>query len=123
MMVSMTVVAVVEDDPTDANFDLLQENLRRLQTLRDQDGQPLRIVKLPMPGVVAYQGQRLPASYANFYIANGMVLVPTYRHLNDAKALAILQREFSTRRVTGIDSKELIWGLGSFHCISQQEPA
>ena len=76
-----------------------------------------------MPGVVEYNAQRLPASYANFYIANGMVLVPTYRHENDAVALAILQKEFKDRRVIGIDSTELIWGLGSFHCISQQEPA
>jgi agmatine deiminase len=118
-----TVATVLEDDPADANYQVLQENLRRLRTLRDQKGQPFRIVKLPMPGVVEHQEQRLPASYANFYIANEMVLVPTYRHVNDAKALAILQREFSNRRVIGIDSMELIWGLGSLHCISQQEPA
>jgi agmatine deiminase len=118
-----TVATVVEDDPADENYELLRENLRRLQTFRDQNGEPFRIVELPMPGVVEYDGQRLPASYANFYIANGIVLVPTYRHANDAKALAILQREFPDRRVIGIDSTELIWGLGSFHCISQQEPA
>ena len=76
-----------------------------------------------VPGVVEHDGQRLPASYANFYIANKMVLVPTYRHVNDKRALEILQREFPDRRVIGIDSMELIWGLGSFHCISQQEPA
>jgi agmatine deiminase len=118
-----TVVTVVEDDPADANYQILQDNLQRLQTLSDQARQPLRIVKLPMPGVVEYQGQRLPASYANFYIANEIVLVPTYRHVNDTKALTILQSEFSDRRVIGVDSMELIWGLGSFHCISQQEPA
>ena len=118
-----TVVTVVEEDPQDENFQLLQENLRRLQTMRDQDGQPLRVVELPMPGLVEYDGQRLPASYANFYIANQIVLLPTFRHANDAKALTILQREFPTRRVIGVDSMELIWGLGSFHCISQQEPA
>ncbi len=117
-----TVVTVVEDDPTDLNYLLLRENLARLREMRDQDGRPLRIVELPMPGVVEHNGQRLPASYANFYIANEMVLVPTYRHSNDAKALAILQREFSDRQVIGVDSVELIWGLGSFHCISQQEP-
>jgi agmatine deiminase len=72
---------------------------------------------------VENDGQRLPASYANFYIANGLVLVPTYRHKNDRVALEILQREFPDRRVLGVDSTELIWGLGSFHCITQQEPA
>jgi agmatine deiminase len=102
---------------------LLQENLKRLRLLRDQDGKPFRIVELPMPGVIEYDGQRLPASYANFYIANGLVLVPTYRHANDEKAVAILQKEFPDRRVIGVDSTELIWGLGSFHCITQQEPA
>ena len=118
-----TVVTVVEEDPADANYALLQDNLRRLRGLRDQEGEPLRVVKLPMPGVVVHEGQRLPASYANFYIANQIVLVPTYRHANDVQALAILQKEFPNRRVIGIDSTELIWGLGSFHCISQQEPA
>lgn len=118
-----TVVTAVENAPSDLNFEILQENLRRLQELRDQDGRPFRIVELPMPGVVECEGQRLPASYANFYIANGLVLVPTYRHANDTRALAILQDEFPDRRVVGIDSTELIWGLGSFHCITQQEPS
>jgi len=118
-----TVVTVVEKDPADPNYAILQENLRRLRGLRDQDGQPLRVVELPMPGPLEHEGQRLPASYANFYIANEIVLVPTYRHANDALALDILQREFPARRVIGVDSVELIWGLGSFHCISQQEPA
>jgi agmatine deiminase len=117
-----TVVTVVEEDPADANYHLLQENLKRLRGLQDQDGTQLRIVELPMPGVVEYDGQRLPASYANFYIANELVLVPTYRHANDKKAVAILQKEFPNRRVIGVDSTELIWGLGSFHCITQQEP-
>jgi agmatine deiminase len=118
-----TVVTVVEEDPGDANFDLLQENLKRLRKFRDQAGQKLRIVELPMPGVVEHDGQRLPVSYANFYIANGTVIVPTYRRANDTRALEILQKEFPGRRVVGVDSTELIWGLGSFHCISQQEPA
>jgi agmatine deiminase len=113
---------VVEEDRADENYELLQENLKRLRHLRDQDGEPLRIVELPMPGLVEYDGQRLPASYANFYIANGIVLTPTFRQPNDAKALAILQKEFPDRKVIGVDSTELIWGLGSFHCISQQEP-
>lgn len=118
-----TVVTVVEEDPQDENHELLQENLKRLRTMSDRDGNPLNIVELPMPGLVEFHGQRLPASYANFYIANQLVLVPTYRHANDAKAIAILQKCFSDRRVVGVDSTELIWGLGSFHCISQQEPA
>ncbi len=118
-----TVVTVVEEDPQDENHAPLKENLERLRTMRDQDGQLLRVVTLPMPGRMEHEGQRLPASYANFYIANGIVLVPTYRDARDAAALEILQREFPDRRVVGVDSTELIWGLGSFHCISQQEPA
>ena len=118
-----TVVTVVEEDPVDENYEILQDNLRRLRTLRDQDALPLRVVELPMPRHLEHDGQRLPASYANFYIANGLVLVPTYRDPNDRPALDILQREFPDRRVVGVDSMELIWGLGSFHCISQQEPA
>ena len=117
-----TVVTVVEPDPADENYQPLQENLRRLQTLRDEMNRPLRVVGLPMPRRLEHDGQRLPASYANFYIANGLVLVPTYRDANDRVALEILQREFGDRRVIGVDSTELIWGLGSFHCISQQEP-
>ena len=118
-----TVVTVVEEDPADANYEILQENLELLRGLRDQDGHPLRVVELPMPGLIEHEGQRLPASYANFYIANGIVLVPTFRKANDARAIDILQREFYERKVIGVDSTELIWGLGSFHCISQQEPA
>lgn len=118
-----TIVTVVEESRRDKNYKVLQANLKRLQDLRDQDGNPFRVVQLPMPGKVQYKRQRLPASYANFYIANGIVLVPTFRHENDSKALSILQQQFPDRRVIGIDSTELIWGLGSFHCITQQEPA
>jgi len=118
-----TVATVVEADPADANYALLQDNLIRLRAFRDEAGRPFRIVELPMPGLIEYKGQRLPASYANFYIANGIVVVPTYRHSSDDCALQILQKEMPDRRVIGIDSTELIWGLGSFHCISQQEPA
>jgi agmatine deiminase len=117
-----TVVTVVEEDPADENYQPLRENLRRLELARDADGRPFRVIQLPMPGRVEYGKQRLPASYANFYIANHLVLVPTYRHPNDALALDSLQRLFPDRRVVGVDSTELIWGLGSFHCISQQEP-
>jgi agmatine deiminase len=118
-----TIVTVLEDDPLDANYELLQENLKRLRTFRDQNNQPFRLVTLPMPGIIQYEEQRLPASYANFYIANGIVLVPTYRSPNDQRALDTLQSLFPDRRVIPVDSTELIWGLGSFHCISQQEPA
>lgn len=119
-----TIVTVVEEDPKDENYEILNENLEKLKTFRDQDGQPFRIVTIPMPGVVQHEEQRLPASYANFYIANEIVLVPTYRNKkNDQRALETLQSLFANRRVIGIDSTELIWGLGSFHCISQQEPA
>ena len=117
-----TIVTVVEENINDANYPTLQENLRRLRMARDQDGKLFRVVRLPMPGLVEHQGQRLPASYANFYIANQIVLVPTFRHANDQRALEILQTEFPTRKVIGVDATELIWGLGSFHCISQQEP-
>jgi agmatine deiminase len=117
------IVTVVEEDPAEANFALLQDNLKRLRAMRDPKGNAFEMVELPMPGVVEHQGQRLPASYANFYIANGVVLVPTYRHANDERAINILQKHFADRRVIGIDSTELIWGLGSFHCITQQEPA
>jgi agmatine deiminase len=119
-----TVVTVVESDPQDENFQPLQENLKRLRTMRDQDNRPVRVVELPMPGVVEYDGRRLPASYANFYIANGIVLLPTYRHRkNDATAIQILQGLFPDRRIVGIDSTNLIWGRGSFHCLTQQQPA
>ena len=97
--------------------------LRILRLARSPQDKLFKVVKLPTPGMIEHQGQRLPASYANFYIANQIVLVPTFRHRNDAKALEILQAEFPTRKVIGIDSTELIWGLGSFHCITQQEPA
>ena len=118
-----TIVTVVEPDPADPNHAPLQENLKLLRVARDPQGRPFRIVELPMPGRLEYAGRRLPASYANFYIANGLVLLPTYRDPRDAAAIEVLQREFPDRRVVGIDSTELIWGLGSFHCISQQEPA
>ena len=116
-----TVILAYEHDPADDNHARSADNLRRLELASKTHG--LRIVTIPFPRPVVMNGERLPASYANFYIANKIVLVPTYRHKNDAKALEILQKEFADRRVIGIDSTELIWGLGSFHCISQQEPA
>ena len=117
-----TIVTSFEDDPADINYAPLHENWLRLQRMRDEQGRQFRVIKLPMPGVVEHAGQRLPASYANFYVANEIVLVPTYRHPNDAKAVTILQQGFPHRRVIGVDSTELIWGLGSFHCLTQQEP-
>jgi agmatine deiminase len=118
-----TVVTVVEENEEDENYHLLQENLETLKTFRLLDGRSLNIVELPMPSPVVYDDQRLPASYANFYIANSAVVVPTYRDKNDEKALQILQQCFPDRKVVGIDSTDIIWGLGSFHCLSQQEPA
>ena len=118
-----TIATVVEQDPADENYGLLQDNLARLQTMKDPSGRAFKIVELPMPRAIEHDGQRLPASYANFYIANGIVLLPTYGDPNDAVAKEILQREMPGHKVIGIDSTELIWGLGSFHCISQQEPA
>lgn len=117
-----TVVTTLEEDPTDENFEPLRDNYQRLQAMTDQDGRPLRIVTLPMPGPVYFDGQRLPASYANFYIANRVVLIPTYRHVNDARARAVLQDLFPDRRVSGVDCTHLVWGLGAIHCITQQQP-
>jgi agmatine deiminase len=118
-----TIATIVEEDIEDANYPALQENLRRLRLARDQNERLFNIVKLPTPGMVEHQGQRLPASYANFYIANNIVLVPTFRRPSDKLALEILQKEFPNHQVIGVDSSDLIWGLGSFHCITQQEPA
>jgi agmatine deiminase len=118
-----TIVTVVEEDIQDANYAALQENLRRLRLARDQNNKLFKIVKLPMPGLIEHQGQRLPASYANFYIANKIVVMPTFGKSADRRALDALQAEFPDRKVVGLDSRDLIWGLGSFHCISQQEPA
>jgi agmatine deiminase len=117
-----TVVTALEEDPADENYRPLRENHERLRTMTDQDGRGLRVVTLPMPGPVYFDGQRLPASYANFYIANRAVLVPTYRHANDARALHILQDLFPDRSVVGIDCTHLVWGLGAIHCVTQQQP-
>lgn len=118
-----TVLAVIEEDRRDENYEVLQNNLKQLRQMRLLNGKQLKIIELPMPGAVIYDGQRLPASYANFYIANNSVIVPTFKCGKDEKALQIIQDCFTDRKVTGIDSTEIIWGLGSFHCLSQQEPA
>ncbi|MFT3705005.1 MAG: agmatine deiminase family protein [Agriterribacter sp.] len=117
-----TVLTVVEENKKDDNYELLQTNLKELQQMRLLSGRQLNIVELPMPDAVVYEGQRLPASYANFYIANAAVIVPTYRCANDERALQIIQDCFPGRKTVGIDSTDIIWGLGSFHCLSQQEP-
>ncbi|MET0299709.1 MAG: agmatine deiminase family protein [Flavitalea sp.] len=118
-----TVLTVIEEDKNDENFELLQHNLTLLKKMRLQDGKQLNIVELPMPDKLEYEDQRVPCSYANFYIANSSVVVPVFKCSNDDKALQIIQDCFPDRPVVGIDSRDIIWGLGSFHCLSQQEPA
>ncbi|MCX6244012.1 MAG: agmatine deiminase family protein [Bacteroidetes bacterium] len=117
------VITMVEHDKTDPNHKTLRDNLKLLRTMRVQSGKQLDIVEIPMPPPVVFEGQRLPASYANFYITNSSVIVPLYRCREDEKAISILEECFPGRKVVGIDSVEIIWGLGAFHCLSQQEPA
>ncbi len=117
-----TVVTVVETSESDPNFAPLQENRERLRGLTI-DGEALEILELPMPARINREDLRLPASYANFYIANTSVLLPTFADPNDEKAAEVLQRCFPSRRVVPIDCRELIWGLGAFHCLTQQQPA
>ncbi len=117
-----TIVAVVEENRRDENYAPLQRNLKQLKAMRDTSGNAFRIVELPMPRPISFEGQRVPASYANFLIANGAVLVPTFRDRNDPAALAVLKDLFPERAVIGIDCYDLVWGLGTLHCISQQEP-
>src|SRR6266540_2932994 len=119
------IVCAVENDPQDPNYKLLQENLSRLRTMADVKGRPFEIITLPMPGIVgtsAREHDRLPASYANFYIANNVVLVPIFGHANDAHALETLQGLFDTRRLVGINCEPLVWGMGTIHCVTQQQP-
>ncbi|HEV7397565.1 MAG TPA: agmatine deiminase family protein [Pyrinomonadaceae bacterium] len=123
------IVCALEDDPSDANYELLQENLERLKRMSDVNRQPFEIVTLPMPGIVGGAStdtrnlDRLPASYANFYIANKVVLAPIFGHANDERALNILRGLFPDREVVGINCEPLVWGMGTVHCVSQQEPA
>ena len=120
---AQTLVTIVEEDTKDENYELLRENTARLRAMLNPAGRPWRIVELPTPGRVEKDGQRLPASYANFYIANDVVVMPAFNHPNDAKARDILQGLFPTRRVVPGSALDLIWGLGAFHCITQQQPA
>ncbi len=117
-----TVITVVEENKNDENYALLQHNLKQLKQMRLLNGKQLNIIELPMPDALFYEDQRLPCAYANFYIANKSVIVPTFRGSKDDKALQVIQSCFPDRDVIGIDSTEIIWGLGSFHCLSQQEP-
>lgn len=117
-----TVIAAVEENRDDPNHAPLAENLRILSRSIDERGKPLRVVELPMPGRVEYAGQLLPASYANFYIANKTVLVPTFHHPNDRIALNTLARLFPSREVIGIHAVDLVLGLGTLHCMTMQEP-
>jgi agmatine deiminase len=118
-----TIVTAVEPDTADANHAPLAENLARLKAARTLDGKQFTLVELPLPRPVVFRGQRLPASYANFYIANGQVLVPTFHDPNDRVALNILAELFPGREVIGIHSVDLVWGLGTLHCMTQQQPA
>jgi agmatine deiminase len=118
-----TVVTVIEDDPRDENYRALADNLKRLSTMRDADGRALTVETLPMPPALFHEGTRVPASYANFYILNGGVIVPTFDCPQDAAAIATLGRLFPGRRVVGIPSRDLVWGLGAIHCLTQQHPA
>jgi agmatine deiminase len=117
------VVTAVESDPTDPNYEPLRENIRRLRAATDQGGKSLAIIELPMPAPVVFEGRRLPASYANFYIANDLVLVPVFNDPNDRFALDILADLFPDREIVGIYCGDLIWGFGAIHCMTQQQPA
>jgi agmatine deiminase len=117
-----TVLATVETDRNDDNYELLQTNLRQLKAMRLPGDRSLNIIELPMPPALVYEEQRLPCSYANFYIANRSVIVPVFNCKQDDTALRIIEQCFPDRKVVGIDSVDIIWGLGSFHCLSQQEP-
>ncbi|WP_158826823.1 agmatine deiminase family protein [Mucilaginibacter lacusdianchii] len=117
-----TVVTVVEENKSDENYAILQHNLQVLKGMRLLNGKQLNVIELPMPSPVIHEDQLLPASYANYYISNAAVVVPTYRCDADQKALDIIQQCYPHRKVVGIDSTDIVWGLGSFHCLSQQEP-
>jgi agmatine deiminase len=118
-----TVALIREDDPTDVNYRPLAENWERIQDLRLEDGSKPEVVALPMPAPLYFDGDRLPASYANFYIANAAVLVPTFNDPNDRVALGILGELFQDRPVVGIHAVDLVLGFGTLHCLTQQEPA
>jgi len=117
-----TVLAALEDDSADENFRPLRDNFDRLRSAVDQDGRSLEVVPLPMPRALFYNNQRLPASYANFYIANGLVIVPQFDDPGDSIALDTLRRVYPDRRIVGLRAVDLAWGLGAYHCVTQQQP-
>jgi agmatine deiminase len=125
---SDVIVCAVEDDPADANYELLKDNLKRLRSMSDANGKSFEIVTLPMPGTVGGSSttsrdlERLPASYAKFYIANKVVLAPVFGHANDERAVDTLQRFFPTRQIVPINCEPLVWGMGTIHCVTQQQP-
>jgi len=118
-----TIMMVLEDDANDANYEPLAENLERLRSMRNLDGGKFEIITLPMPDPIIFDGQRLPASYANFYIGNEVVLVPTFNDPKDRIALGQIADVFPDREIIGIHCGDLVWGLGTLHCMTQQEPA
>ncbi len=118
-----SVVTVIEHSKQDENYAILRKNTKELEKMRLLNGKQLNIIELPMPPPIIFDGQRLPASYANFYVANAAVIVPTFNVPTDDVALQIIEKAFPDRKVIGINSVDIIWGLGSFHCLSQQEPA
>lgn len=118
-----TVLAAVEDDPQDVNYEPLRDNFARLHAACDEQGRSLEVVAMPMPRPVYFGEHRLPASYMNFYVANGLVIVPQFGQPSDAGAMHTLARLFPGRRICGLRAVELAWGLGAFHCITQQQPA
>jgi agmatine deiminase len=118
-----TIITAVEPDASDPNHEPLAENLERLKAARTLDGKQFTLIELPLPRPVVFRGQRLPASYANFYVANGLVLVPTFHDPKDRIALNILAEVFPGREIIGIHSVDLVWGLGALHCMTQQQPA
>jgi agmatine deiminase len=118
-----TVVLCREESSSDPNYRVLRENRERLEGMKLEDGSKLQIVDLPMPQALYFDGQRLPASYANFYISNAAVLVPTFNDPRDRIALGILAELISDRPVVGIHATDLVWGLGTLHCLTQQQPA
>lgn len=117
-----SVVTVVEENQDDANYEPLRENLERLREMKAENGELFEVLTLPMPNRIVRQGQRLPASYANFYVGNTVVLLPVFSDSHDRWAASVLQKAFPERRVIPIDCRELVWGLGAFHCLTQQQP-
>jgi len=116
------VITVLEDNSDDENYLPLQKNLKRLKKSVDQDGKKFEIIPLPMPGFIGDEKGRLPASYANFYIANNVVLVPIFNHKNDGRALEVLKEQFPGSEVVGILCEPLVYGFGALHCVTQQQP-